>query len=309
MNNVSKPRRVAIIDLGTNTFHLLIVERNGQHFPWNEVFRKREYVKLGSGGIKQIEPSAFERARSTMKIYRQFIDEHHVTEISAFGTAGLRRASNAPELIDTIKQNTGIEVDVISGDQEAQLIADGISLSLTDVTRPYLIMDIGGGSVEFILCQRDRKIVFAQSFPIGVAILHHKFNQSDPISKEEMTLLRDSIAQTLSPLFGAMDSFGEMDIVGASGTFDVLADVLDGRRLNDYCTELSISSFHHFFKRVIPKSLKERLEMSEIPEQRADLIVVALLLIKLVLDHHAFERIIVSKFALKEGVLKRLFNI
>src|SRR5665213_2651103 len=191
-------QRVAIIDLGTNTFHLLIAE--GTADAYRELVHQQVAVKLGEGGINHgvIQLAAFERGLETMEQFRDLIDEHEVTVVKAIGTSALRNAANGKAFIDAVNAKTGLRIEIIDGDAEAEYIYSGIEaagcLSETD----SLVMDIGGGSVEFIICNKDR-IRWKQSFEAGAARLMDRFHHRDPIAPESITALTLYLEDTLVP--------------------------------------------------------------------------------------------------------------
>jgi exopolyphosphatase/guanosine-5'-triphosphate,3'-diphosphate pyrophosphatase len=302
-DDLSPSHRLAIIDLGTNTFHLLIVEIKANGLPWTELCRERVYVKLGAGGVEEISDESYHRAIKTMNAFHLKCIKFGHPKVFAVGTACLRVARNAPKLIREVFDQTGIQIEVISGEKEALLISKGIILSLPEIKRPFLIMDIGGGSIEFIVCDVSGQISFSKSYQIGVAILFKKFNHNDPISTLELQEIDSFLKNELSDLIVHLHQFPQLDLIGASGTFEVLGDVLSSSKLNQYTAHVDIESFYPFYSRVIKTNLKERMDMPEIPDSRADLIVVALQTIHFILGQYPFQKILVSEFALKEGLI------
>ncbi len=298
--------KLAVIDLGTNTFHLLIVQpaANGQ---FEECFRKRVFVQLAEDGIEKIGEKAFERGLNTLKEYKKILDEHGVEKVQAFGTAALRRANNASEFRAAIKKATGIEVEVISGNAEAQLITKGVRQAVPFGKQTVLIMDIGGGSVEFILAN-DEEIFWAQSFQVGVAVLHHEFHKSDPIDKTEIQKTEAFLDEQLQPLWQILQKYSPDILVGASGTFDVLEAMLIEHKPDPLHTMIQAKDFYPIHDKIVAATLAERLKMDKLPSQRAKLIVIALILIKTVLQHIEIEKIAVSMYAMKEGMLAEMMK-
>ena len=164
--------KFGVIDLGTNTFHLLIAEVDQNSI--KEIYRERIFVKLAEKGIHKIGDAAFERATNAIAKFKIILDQHHVDKVRAIGTAGLRTASNSQSFIQLIKNKYNLDIAVISGDEEAHLIHKGVMNAIGSLRTTSLIMDIGGGSVEFIICDNE-KIYWAQSFKIGVAVLFNQF--------------------------------------------------------------------------------------------------------------------------------------
>ncbi|RZK28580.1 MAG: phosphatase, partial [Hymenobacter sp.] len=168
-------RRLALIDMGTNTFHLLIVEdRPGQ--PPHPLVRTKVGVRLGEGGISkgEIAPGPYARALQTVRGFKEEIELHQATEVRATATSAMRVSRNGPDLVRDILETTGIQVEVIGGEREAELIAKGIRQAVALGPEKHLLMDIGGGSVEFIIAN-EATIFWKQSFEIGAQRLLDKF--------------------------------------------------------------------------------------------------------------------------------------
>ena len=179
--------RFAVIDLGSNTFHLLIVDLQADE-QWTTVFKDRRYVKLASEGVEIIGEDSILRAIEVMKEFSQRLLQLQVEETQAIGTAALREAANGIEVAKRLTEESGIPVEIIDGDREAHYILKGIQSALPPLDKPCLIMDIGGGSVEFIL-YRHQQVLFVQSFKIGVALLYRSFHQQDPMTQESIAAL------------------------------------------------------------------------------------------------------------------------
>ncbi|HRW98173.1 MAG TPA: exopolyphosphatase [Cyclobacteriaceae bacterium] len=303
--------RIAIIDLGTNTFHLLIVDVDGSGY--RIVHRERQAVKLGKKGINEgiITEEAFHRASNTIARFKTSIDQMAVDEIYAFGTSALRSASNQKEIISQIKKEHGVEVNVISGDEEARLIFEGVKSALTFGGKS-LVMDIGGGSVEFIIGD-DNQIHWKRSFEIGAQRLLEMYHRHEPITKTEIHELYKHFDEVLGPLFKALDEYKPEALVGSSGTFDTLSDI--------YCiqngitkdpnapeTPLSFEGFNQIFKELLVRNREQRMSIPGMIELRVDMIVVACCLIDYVTKKYCFDKIRVSSYALKEGVLADLLK-
>ena len=216
--------KIAIIDMGTNTFHLLVVEIEKQKF--EILFQERIGVKIGVGGINKgiITEQAMDRAIEALKRIKLKLTEINVANTLAFGTSALRNAKNGSEVILKIKETTGIETQIISGDQEASFIYKGVNLALQLGNEKSLIMDIGGGSVEFII-GNGVEIFWKQSFEIGAQRLLEEFQNHDPILKIEIDALNHYFQQRLVSLFEALEFHQPPVLAGSSGTFDTLSDI------------------------------------------------------------------------------------
>ncbi len=299
-------KKYGVIDLGTNTFHLLIVEANGDG-TFQELYRKQHFVKLAEEGIQTIGAAPFERGLQVMQLFKQTLDEQAVTNLRAFGTAALRTASNGQEFIEQIKENIGIEVQLIDGNREADLIHKGVLQAVPFQDERWLIMDIGGGSVEFIIADKNQ-VYWAQSFPIGVAILLKNFHHSDPIATQEVQAVQQFLEEKLTPLQAALAQYPTHTLVGASGTFDVLENILVKNKMHPHHSYLNANAFPDFYDKVVKMTLQERLNLEGMPSIRADMIVVALILVDHVIKTARTQQIIISAFALKEGMLYEMMR-
>lgn len=297
-------KRVAVIDLGTNTFHLLIVDLEEQgHF--SKIYRERRFIKLGENGVETIGDAPYRRGLNTLLDYKETLLQHSVTQVKVFGTAALRTASNGPGFIREVKEKTDLDITLISGEEEARLIYLGVRQAVPFSKETSLIMDIGGGSVEFIIAD-ENTVYRAQSFPIGVSVLRNNFHKQEPISATELAALQLHLDETLRPLRSTLKNFDIQNLIGASGTFDVLETMLVQERLSDLYAEVEVKNFTPLYLKFLSMDLEGRLKTEKLPADRADMIVVALILIDYVLRLGNIERITVSAFAMKEGMLSEM---
>jgi len=304
--------KIAIIDMGTNTFHLLLAEADerGYHI----TYRERLAVKLGKGGINHgfITEEGIQRALLAMQSFRNTIDQAGITKIFAFGTSAMRNARNSNEVVDRIKALTGIDVTIISGDREAEFIYMGVKSALDIGRENALIIDIGGGSVEFIIGNNDR-IHWKKSIEIGAQRLLEQFQKSDPITASEIITLNTYFAAQLAPLAEALRLYPAHTLIGSSGTFDTLSDIFCEehdihKSPEEIETPLSLAGFYDIYKELLEKDRVQRMAIPGMIEMRVDMIVVASCLIYYILQQHSFNRIRVSTYALKEGALATLIE-
>lgn len=293
----------AVIDLGTNTFHLLIanVAEGGAI---KEVYRERIFVKLASDGIETIGDAPFLLGIKALCRFREVLDAYEVVDVQAIGTAALRTASNGNAFVREAKEKALINIELIDGDKEAEYITKGVMRAIPPAEERMLIMDIGGGSTEFIIV-RQNEVSWRRSFPLGVSVLSKGFHLSDPISAEEIQALENHLEASLLPLKKALAELPTHHLVGAAGTFDVLAERLQGATavLHPTSHQLDLTEFPPLYERIVHASLSERLALPDVPEERADMIVVAMILLRYIFRLAAIERVTVSDYAMKEGVL------
>jgi exopolyphosphatase / guanosine-5'-triphosphate,3'-diphosphate pyrophosphatase len=302
--------RIAIIDLGTNTFHLLIAEERESAF--TILYTEKLLVGLGQGGINEgiIQHDALTRAIDALSNFKTIINEHNASSIFAFGTSALRNAKNTEDVISVIKEKTGINVTVVTGDREAELIFLGVQSAVDLGTKKSLIMDIGGGSVEFIIGNAT-EVFWKKSFEIGGQRLLEKFQLSDPFTRTDIRTLQTYFHNALGSLHAALREHHPTSLVGASGSFDTFSDLYCIRydiekNERDSETPLTLRGFYEVSEDLLMKNRRDRSLTPGMIEMRVDLIIVACCLVRHILENHPFETIRVSRYALKEGVLKSL---
>ncbi|MES2266327.1 MAG: exopolyphosphatase [Bacteroidota bacterium] len=309
MNN----KRVAVMDLGTNTFHLLIAEGPANNF--TEILHLTEGVKLGEGGINKgiIQPEAFERGIAAMKRFRNYIDANSVTQIRAIATSAIRSAANGQDFIRTVKEQAHIDIELISGQQEAAYIYEGINASGCLNDNNALIIDIGGGSVELIIGNTD-EVLWKQSFEIGAARLMDKFHQTDPIPVTAIKEMSRYLDAKLIDLFGAALRYKPVQIVGSSGAFESFAEVIErtkGRPFDLKKTktyEFDTDDLLDLIELLIKSNHSLRASIKGIIPVRVDMIVVASLLTIYMMQKMGIPDVNMSTYSLKEGVLAQMLG-
>jgi exopolyphosphatase/guanosine-5'-triphosphate,3'-diphosphate pyrophosphatase len=306
-------KTVAVMDLGTNTFHLLIAE--GSAASYQEVVHKHEPVKLGEGGINQgiIQPAAYERGINTIQNFHHDIVTHGVKEARAVATSALRGASNGKQFIDEVAKKTGIAIETIDGEQEADYIYKGVKLAGSLSLQTSLIMDIGGGSVEFILGNKH-SILWKQSFEIGAARLMDKFHRTDPIAAESIDALNSYLEENLVTLLTIASKHQVDMMIGSSGAFETFAEVIELEKGNPF--DLKKVKNYAFQKddlinitdKLIASSHHERENTQGIIPVRIDMIVVASLITRFIMQALGIDKVCMSTNSLKEGVLAEMMG-
>ena len=303
----------AVIDLGTNTFHLMIQETDGVAPP-RVLFRESRAAKIGKAGINQgfITDEAIGRALTVLRYFREQLDRFGIAPetVTTIGTSAIRVAANQTQFIERVRQETGLRVRVISGDEEAALIYRGVRSSGALGPDTSLVMDIGGGSVEFILGNRER-IFWKQSFEIGGQRLLERFmpDVNGAISPSAIGRLHDFFREQLVPLHNAVHQYRPTVLVGSSGSFDTLVDMDYQHRTGEWPRQeqasfrLPVAEFYRAYGELITRNHAERMQLPGMIELRVDMIVVAVCLIDYVLKTFEINSIRVSTYALKEGVL------
>ena len=296
--------KAAVIDLGTNTFHLIIAEISAAGM--EVIYKTNVPVRLGEGRINEnvIIPSAFKRGIETLKEFRTTIDAHEVTLVRAIATSAVRSAANGADFVSASDNRAGISIEVISGEQEAGYIFNGVKA--TGVIRDTsLIIDIGGGSTEFIICNSNEQL-WKKSYNIGAARLMQAYFHSDPISKNDQTDINQRLDSELADLKAACAIYQPKLLVGSAGAFETFAamllDDVDVKAIS--FAELNINHYKQLSADLILSTHAQREVMPNLISLRVDMIVIAALITNYVLETCGLQAMALSTYDLKMGVLQ-----
>ena len=304
---------VAVMDLGTNTFHLLIA--HGDAANPEELYHTTVPVRLGEGGINNgiIQSAAYKRGVDTLIQFGEKIREFKADRVSAIATSALRSATNGKDFIAEVKEKTGIEIETITGDREAKYIYEGVKAGNCLSKQNSLILDIGGGSVEFIL-GNDEQIIWKQSFEIGAARMLDKFHKTDPIPEASIVEMNNYLEQILPSFFEAAKGIAIANIIGSSGAFETFAEVIELQKGNEFDLKknrkykFNAQEFINITDWLIASSHKDRESTKGIIPIRVDMIVSAALITRFVMKKLAISEVTMSTYSLKEGVLAEALN-
>ena len=299
---------LAVIDLGTNTFNLLVAKADQQGF--EVLYNTKKFVQLGKGGINHqiIQDDAIQRAMETLSAYKIIAQEHHCETIKAIATSAVRNAENGQDFIQKVKREIGIQIEVIDGDQEAAYIYAGAKNAISLGNKKSLIMDVGGGSTEFIICD-ENEIFWKQSFEVGAARLYEMFHHSEPITQKEINAIEAHLKDILSPLLEESKVHQFSTLIGCSGAFTSFAAVILCKQSNieklkgQKQYQFPILEFRSLHKELIQMDLPQRLKLEGLIQERAPMIVVGSILVNFILSNLPIENFELSRYALKEGVI------
>ncbi len=307
--------RVAVLDLGTNTFNLVIAEQNGIE-SFQILHSSKLPVKLGEGGINsgEILPAAFQRGIDAVNKHYATIRDLKVKKIFALGTSALRSARKGELFIATIKKNTGINVEIISGDREAELIYFGVRQTFEMADQKFLILDIGGGSNELIIANKQ-EIFWRRSYDLGIARLLEKFNPSDPITSNEIESIKIYLAGEIKDLIELAKKHKIRTLLGASGSFETFVAMI-GAKTSDFETEtimprsvqIKNDDFESLCQKLIASTTNERRTMKGLEPMRIEMIVLACLFVKFIIEKLEIDTIFQSNFSLKEGFIYQMIK-
>lgn len=298
---------LAVLDLGTNTFNLLIAECIQGRMV--ETIRDKRSVKIGKGGLAQniIAPEAYERAMNAIREYADIIRKNNVDNIKVVATSAFRTTDNGMELSGEIEKILNTSVEIIDGDKEAEYIYYGIKAAVPLTEKNMLMIDIGGGSNELIIANKN-EILWKQSFKLGVSRLIELFNPGDPLTPIDMEQISMHIKQELTPLLTALSTFPTDIMIGSSGTFDAVTNILHFKQhhtpmdCSRTWNELNLLQFFRLLDLLIISSYEQRKTISGMDMTRIEMIPVAALFVRNVLDFFTCKRLYHSAYAIKEGV-------
>jgi exopolyphosphatase/guanosine-5'-triphosphate,3'-diphosphate pyrophosphatase len=292
-------KRLAIIDLGTNTFNLLVIDKFANGF--KEVFTTKVGVGLGLGGINEnrIHPDAEKRAVGTLIAYKQKATELNATEIVAFGTSAIRNATNSAAFIQLVQREVGIDIEVISGTREAELIYKGVIIGL-ETTEPFIVMDIGGGSTEFIFGSAT-ELLISGSFEIGASRIYQAFCFEDPYTAENCETIEAYLEQGVGNFF---DNIKTDQLIGASGSFETFYELLSDQPYpaNEYVV-LPKAALMAQLERIIYSTKAKREQDDRIIPIRKKMAPIAAVKIRWIIRKLNIQKITISPYSLKEGVI------
>jgi exopolyphosphatase/guanosine-5'-triphosphate,3'-diphosphate pyrophosphatase len=300
--------RIAALDLGSNSFHLLVADVHPDG-TFEAVAREKEMLRLGDDVTRHghISPAAADRAVAAVRRMKQLADALGATEILAKATSAMRSASNGSELVDRIEEETDVEVEVISGLEEARLIFAAVRSSVVIDPSPALGIDIGGGSVELMIGDAAG-LRWADSVPLGVGRLTAEYVNDDPPSKAERKRLEEHIREALEPLLPDIVSRSPGMCVGTSGTINDLARMAVAQTTGDVpavanglrVTREDLRALHD---RVMRSKVADRRRLPGLEEKRAELLPAGSMLLITALDLFDVETLTVSDWALREGIV------
>lgn len=305
----------ASIDIGSNTLRLLIGYIKDNRI--QEVCYKRYITRLGSGlnQTGRLLDKNIEASLSAIRDFFSLISFHQVKRVKAVATSALREASNSDIFIQRVLIETGIAIEVISGVKEAELTLKGILLSLPLTSLPpnqsLFIIDIGGGSTEWILYKKNRKLDMG-SIPVGVIKFYDKYIKNDPVSASDISEFNYGIAPYLHTLSKKISHSidNHTSLIGTAGTFTTIASI--DLELNSYSREkihfhkLSFASLYKMSQKLFKLKLEDRKNVRGLEPDRADLIIPGIQFTIKLMEMFHFKEIIISEYGLLEGVLMEI---
>ncbi|MEJ7801049.1 MAG: Ppx/GppA phosphatase family protein, partial [Ilumatobacter sp.] len=311
---MSRPEIKAAIDIGTNSFHL-VVARLADHGGFEMLTSEKDMVRLGSGGgdMKRLAPDAIDRGIASLARMKAVAGSFGEVEIAAVATSAVREATNRRVFIERARDEVGIDVEVISGFEEARLIYLGVLQALPVFDKRVLAIDIGGGSTEFCVGKGDQ-IIEARSMKLGAIRLTERFfagitddDHQGGVKNKAVKECRKYVRSALAPVVHEFGGHQPEVTVGSSGTASTLAAMAlanraeKPRHLNG--TSFSAAELGGLVDELTRRTTEERLELSGLDAKRVDIIVAGAILLDEIFRAFSIEEMTISDYALREGVL------
>ncbi|HVN48845.1 MAG TPA: Ppx/GppA phosphatase family protein [Bacteroidota bacterium] len=304
-----KTTRLAAIDIGTNSFHLIIAEVHPSTGRFKILGKEKEIVRLGSGStdMKYLSETAISRGVEALKHFRVIADLFHA-EIRAIATSAVREALNQEEFLRRVKNETGIRIDIASGVEEARLIQLGVLQVLPLYKKRILLIDLGGGSTEFLL-GKQRSILFSSSLKLGAVRLTERFFSNESLRNKSIEQCRAFVRGSLAPLVRELHKHSFEVCVGSSGTITTIANIIRAQRGEE--TELSLNNFI-FYKSELSDAVslildaptaRMRSSIEGMDAARADIIVAGAIILEEIFRELHLQQMTVSEYALREGII------
>jgi exopolyphosphatase/guanosine-5'-triphosphate,3'-diphosphate pyrophosphatase len=303
-------KRIAAIDLGTNSFHVVVVEIMSDG-SFRRVDDLKEMVVLAKEGIgKNLSDEAIERGLEALKKIKILCDSYDVDEILAYATSAIREAENGGVFIQRSIDEVGIKIRAIPGSMEAELIGYAVQHGMSLDEHPVMMVDIGGGSVEFII-GNHQEFSYLTSFKIGVSRMTDKFRPNDPVTAQDIVEITQYYDSTLAPLREALQKWSTSTMIGSSGTMQNIALMIAARKgydpetltLNEWsCTREDFLEFYAYF---IGLNRSQRAKTVGLDEKRVDFIATGMILVHYLFTQLGMDQLRISTQALREGMIIR----
>jgi exopolyphosphatase / guanosine-5'-triphosphate,3'-diphosphate pyrophosphatase len=300
-------KKIASIDIGSNTVRLLILESDGNN-QFRTLASRRVITRLGEGmdSHGKLMPSRMSATFSALSKFREDCKEHGNPPLFAVATSAVREASNGKEFVQQALEKTGIKIEIISWEEEARLTLEGVFWKIPHENRRILTLDIGGGSTEFILSE-GKKIAGFCSSALGVVRLTEKFIHQHPVDNTEYTNLTTHLRNELQTIREKLSAFTPQVFIGTAGTVTTLAALKDNIYPYDpekihgaFLTKQDIETLNQSLK---GKSLNERLALKALEPGREDLIIAGTAIVLETMRTFQCDPLLVSEYSLREGII------
>jgi exopolyphosphatase/guanosine-5'-triphosphate,3'-diphosphate pyrophosphatase len=296
--------RIAVFDLGTNVFNLLIAWVSKDKCDIKRVVKTGAHIGKGGFMSGQLSQEAIDSSIEAIGKMMEVIEEEGGADIiKAFATSAFRDASNGEWFAAKISELYNIDVEIISGEREAELIYKGVRESVILYDEKVLILDIGGGSNEFIIADRE-KIYWKESFPLGVVRMKEIINPSDPVTQYEIKKYKEILDNSLKSLFEQTERYKPTFMIGCSGSFDTLREIIwpeDDGTLP--ALELPVDKFLSLNEYLVASDSQQRRNLKGMSPMRVDYMVLGSIFVEYIIEKVGIKEMYQSSFSLKEGYM------
>ncbi|MCL4233564.1 MAG: hypothetical protein KJ042_03490, partial [Deltaproteobacteria bacterium] len=302
---MDEPVNIAAIDAGTNGIRVVIVEARSPTDLY-VLERDRVAVRLGHHVFtrRNFDPTTISEAEKAFAHFRALFDRYNVQKYRAVATSAARNARNRNALVDAAWNAGKIELEVVSGAEEARLVRTGVLAQIPEDVSPRLILDLGGGSLEFNLL-RDRNLEYAATVPIGVVRLLETFDASDAITAAKEEALRLFIIEKLAAHFRDTPDVSGGDIIACGGNAEALA-VITGGGVGRYGRALDMAKLRRLLRPLLRMRVEERMALYDIRRDRADVIDLAALIFLTIGQWLGANRFWVTGGGVRDGLIDDL---
>lgn len=309
---LARRHRLAAVDVGTNTIRMVVadVDDSGGLVT---VAAGREMVRLGQGIVRsgRLSEDAMARAEATLARFAEAIRSQGPEAVAVAATSAVREAANGPDFVARVRAGTGLEIAVIDGEEEARLTALGAGAALTGPSTDLLVVDIGGGSTEFVLVKGGRTAARV-SVGMGVVTLTERYLAGDPPKPPELYELDEALRERMRRVRKGLGEVGAVRLVATAGTPTTLAAVdlemaeYDPARVNNHA--LTLARVEELYDRLVSIPAAERRQVTGVEAGREELIVAGCAILLRVMHDYQFGAVTVSDWGLREGLLLDLFD-
>ena len=300
--------RLAAIDIGTNSVHMIVVQVRPD-LSFEVIDREKEMVRLGAGGLdgRALTPTAVASALQALTKFKRLADAYGVDEIVATATSATREAENGGDFLDAIARETGIRARVISGAEEARLVHIAAAYGIDLGGRSGVVIDIGGGSVEITL-GTTRRVTLARSFKVGVIRLTERFVRSDPMSPRDERRLEKHVRREVREHVARIRRRRFVRVIGTSGTIlslGALAAAEESGTLPQDLRNVRVGAraIRRLRRRLLSMDQRGRLQFAGLDPRRADLAVAGIVLVDTILQELGADELTLCDLALREGLV------
>lgn len=296
--------RVGVVDCGTNSIRLLIADIEGNNF--REVTRQMQVVRLGQGvdETNQFHPDAISRTFAAVDLYAGEIARRGVEKLRFCATSATRDALNRAIFVDGVKERLGIEPEVISGEEEARLSFAGATREFNKADAPFLVVDIGGGSTEFVL--GSDSVDSAISVNIGCVRMTERHFQSDPPTQDEIAIARRDIQNAIDIAYASVDIKSAKTLVAVAGTATTVAaaalDLPEYDRYAIHLSRISAEQVHSVSNRFLTMTRDERAALGYMHPGRVDVIGAGSLVLSEIMKATGAKEFVASENDILDGM-------